>query len=195
MTHEERYLLTLLPEAPGLKSLEVRITVDWAISQTSGNGASARMVVAADYRTETNVVVPRKLMVCDCNRFDFEVELTNLGNARTQYNFEVLEPPNGGAWDIQMPDPVVLDSPNSGGDHTSEKVVISVFADGGSGKGSYTIQILVASADQPDKKGEPIEVHLLANKEGLLDKATPGPGGPMLLVGLVGVALFSRRRA
>jgi hypothetical protein len=194
MTVDAPFNITMTREAPGLKSIATEVGASWA-SPPFGESAWEKVTFAADYYPLTLVKVAQKVKVCGCDRFDFEVELTNHGNARTQHNFEILKQPDGGKWDILLPDPVILDSPYGGGEGKTVDTAIVSITGGEAGKGGYTLRILVVSADQPDKTGEPIEVHLLARKVGVVDRLMPAPGAPVLLLGLVALAMALRRRA
>lgn len=196
-TVEETYSITLGRQAPGLKSLRLDVAAAWTGPAANSDGdATETVVVAADYDEVTVVKVPQKLQTCDCRRLDFQVELENQGNARTQYDFELVGGPGASGWDIRLPDPIILDSPVSGaGGKTAETAIVSISMDGVSGKGAFELLIRPASADQPDKKGEPITVGLLAHRSSFVERMTPGLGGPVMLWALVALAVALRRRA
>lgn len=192
------FLVTATREAPGLKSIECTMTVT-APPQTTGvtapAPASQKFVVSADYYALVQPKIQKKLIASGPDKqVPFTIELTNYGNARTQINFEQGTKPTSGKWDILLPDPIILDSPYSGGEgktvDTATVTVSSTYKNGwNNAKGSYQILMKVASADQPDKKGNDLNANILVRVRGVY---VPGVEPFVMVAAILGTALVMR---
>ena len=200
-TVEATFLVTATREAPGLKSIECTMTVS-APAQTTGAttappDASQRFVVSADYYALIQPKIAKKLVASGPDKqVPFAIELTNYGNARTQINFEQGTKPTSGKWDILLPDPIILDSPYSGGEgktvDTATVTISSTYKNGwNNAKGAYQILMKVASADQPDKKGNDLNANVLVRVRGVY---VPGLEPFVMLAAILGSALVLRLR-
>lgn len=117
----------------------------------------------------------------------YEIEVTNIGNARTQVTFELADEPSG-KWQSILPEVVVLEP---GTTLTAIFTVATPFGNGyNSDRGHYAIRLLPAAADDPTLTADPIEVELRASAQGWY---VPGPSPLMLLAGLALAALAVRR--
>lgn len=198
-TVEGNFLVTATREAPGLKSIECTMTVT-APAQTTGATtapppASQKFVVSADFYALIQPKIEKKLIASGPDKqVPFTIELTNYGNARTQINFEQGAKPSGGNWDILLPDPIILDSPYSGGEgktvDTATVTVSSTYKNGwNNAKGAYQILMKVASADQPEKKGNDLNANVLVRVRGVY---VPGLEPFVMLAAILGSALVLR---
>jgi hypothetical protein len=178
------FQLSIPRAAPGLEPIPLRATA------TVGDATSAPFpfTVTGDYYPVNEARLERKLVSCSpCRDVALPFQVTNLGNARTQYTFTLASGPGGG-WSIRLPDVLVLDSRAAGN--------VTAHVSGHGGQASFSLAILPTAADDPTKAGDPLTVDLLVRDTSLLSKATPGPAPAPLLAGLAALAVaLSRRRA
>jgi hypothetical protein len=200
-TVEANFLVTATREAPGLKSIECTLTASApaqaAPAAAAPSDAVQRFVVSADYYALVTPKMAKKIIASGPDKqVAFSIELTNFGNARTQINFEQGNKPTSGKWDILLPDPIILDSPFSGGEgktvDTATVTVSSTYKNGwNNAKGSYQVLMKVASADQPDKKGNDLNANMLVRVRGVY---VPGLEPFVMLAAILGSALVLRLR-
>jgi hypothetical protein len=124
----------------------------------------------------------------------FELEVTNFGNARTQYLFEITNSP-GGKWNALPPEVMLLDSPNSGQGtptNTATFTVATPFKNGwNNAEGAYTITIKPSAADDPEKVGNPLTANVLVRVRGVY---VPGVEPFVMVAAVLGAALVLRAR-
>ena len=197
-TQSQAYEATVPRTAPGLRALgivaRVALTNQTGQSTAGPTEASVPFTVTAEYYSVSQVKVPSKLKACNAPcTLEYELGVTNHGNARTQYLFEVVSKP-GGDWNAQPPEILLVDSPNSGQGSNVGVVTFKVGVPTGGGEGAYSVIVKPSAADDPSKTGNPLTVNVLARDTGIVSKVTPGPG-PLLPLALVGMALVLRRRA
>jgi uncharacterized protein (TIGR03382 family) len=194
VTKEQDYQATFSRTAPAF--VPVRIL---ASAHLEGSGLptdepdpEVEFVVASDYYSNNQVKLASKLQQCaPGGQADYEVEITNFGNARTQYTFEVASKP-GGEWSIDLPEPVVLERPTST-DGTSTRVMLMVTCTGLNSEGAFMVVVTPVSADDPSKEGNPLMMNLLARSRGAVPVPIPDLG-PLLPLALLGAALVLARR-
>jgi hypothetical protein len=199
---EGTFSITATREAPGLKTIKCNMTASISQPQAPAGttvppDASVDFTVSADYYALIQPKIAKKLVASGPDKqVPFSIELTNYGNARTQVNFEQGTKPTSGKWDILLPDPIILDSPYSGGEgktvDTATVTVSSTYKNGwNNAKGSYQILMKVASADQPDKKGNDLNANILVRVRGVY---VPGLEPFVMLASILGSALVLRLR-
>lgn len=184
--------------APGLVPLPVTGTARLPASNPSQGlvSAPATATVIADYYSVSQAKVSSKLHSCDAPcRVDIPIEVTNFGNARTQYTFQLASEPSGSGWTAALPDVLLIDSPNSGQGAPVATVVLQIGVPRAAGEGSYQIVVTPSAADDPGKVGNPLTVNVLVRDTSVLGKATPLPGVVPLVLALAGLAVAFRRRA
>jgi hypothetical protein len=166
--------------APGLRPIPVvgRATVGDASDQEP-------FTLTADYYSVSELKLERKLKQCSsCGHVPIELGLTNLGNARTTYTFEVVGKPN--SWSLTLPEPLAVDAGASG--------QAVAFAKGHGGEGAFQVAVHPVAADDPSKAGDDLTVHFLVRDTSFVSRATPAPAALLAALAVLGLAL-SRRRA
>jgi hypothetical protein len=152
-------------------------------------------VINVDYYSLNQVKLASKLKQSGPQKqVPFEMEITNFGNARTQYTFELGAEPSG-KWNALLPEVLLLDSPNSGlGSPTNTAVftVATPFKNGWNNEeGSYQIIVKPSAADDPSKVGNPLTANMLVRVRGVY---VPGLEPAIMLGALLGSALILRLR-
>lgn len=194
-TARQPYQISILRTAPGLQAIPGVLKVSPVTPSAGSPGSPEQQIpftVTADYYSVNQVSVASKLERCK-EECVFELEVTNLGNARTQYTFEIVDGPKGGKWNAELPEALLLDSPNSGQGNSTGVARFVVHPGVGDREGSYHLLIHPASADDPSKTGNPLTVKVLAQHTRAL--GIDAPAGPLVLLLLAGVAIVARRRA
>lgn len=161
----------------------------------ASNEAQFPFTVTADYYSVNQVKLASKLKQSGPQKqVPFEMEVTNFGNARTQYTFELGSEP-GGKWQEILPEVLLLDSPNSGQGSPTNTAVFTVatpFKNGWNNEeGSYQIVVVPSAADDPSKTGNPLTANMLVRVRGVY---VPGLEPALMLGALLGSALLLRLR-
>jgi hypothetical protein len=188
----QEYVLAISRQAPGLVAMpaQAQARLVGASAVHPGDSETVDFHVTADYYSATMVKVPSKLMQCKPGQLvPFVAEITNFGNARTQYQFEVTTQP-GGDWNILLPPALLLESSNSSQGNATGVAVFQVACAGSNNEGGYQITITPSAADDPGKEGDPLTLNFLARSRGAIP--VPGPS-PLLGMLLLGLALLVRR--
>jgi hypothetical protein len=191
LTVQQGYQIAIPRTAPGLQAIAVvgRAYLEPeppTAAAGPGNATPQTFAVTPDYYSHNQVKVPSKLRQCSpCGHVPVEVEITNFGNARTQYTFTVVNKPSSG-WDLHLPDALLLDAQASG------KAVLE--AGGHGGEASFQVVVRPSAAADPQKQGDPLTFNFLVRDTSLASRASPAPGALLSGLALVGLAL-SRRRA
>lgn len=181
VSKQAEFRVSVSRTAPGLEPLPMQ-----GAASMGGAKSEVDFSIVADYYEVSQVHVARKLLRCSpCDGVRVDLQVANLGNARTQYAFSVEGQPSSG-WSIELPGTLVV--PN-GGNATATAVVR-----GGGGEGAFHLLLRPSAAIDPSKEGNPLQVHVLVRDTSLASKLTPGPGPLLAGLALLGLAL-SRRRA
>ena len=191
------YQVNVMRTAPGLQPLPLTVTATPQVREAPwGTPApqTAAFEVVADYYSRNDVDLASKLQECRDGQATYDLQVTNLGNARTVYTFELASQPSGGDWLAVLPDPLVLDSPNGGSGPTSGTATVTVHCPSGNKAGAFQLTILPSAADDPSKTGDTRTANLLARARPL-DGDVPAPAGPWAAMSVLGAALLARRRA
>lgn len=192
------YQLTIPRTAPGLQSIPCILKAK-AQQVNAGIPASPEaqspFTVTADYYSVNQVKLASKLKQSGPQKqVPFEMEVTNFGNARTQYTFELGASPSG-KWNAILPEVLLLDSPNSGQGSPTNTAIFTVatpFKNGWNNlEGAYQIVVKPASADDPSKTGNPLTANMLVRVRGVY---VPGLEPMVLLGAVLGSALLLRLR-
>jgi hypothetical protein len=185
--------------APGLQALPCNLK----ISAGSPNAAvppvpeqTVPFTVTADYYSVNQVKLASKLKQSGPQKqVPFEMEVTNFGNARTQYTFEIGVEPSKGKWNAILPEVLLLESPNSGQGSPTNTAVFTVatpFKNGWNNEeGAYQIVVKPSSADDPTKVGNPLTANMLVRVRGVY---VPGLEPFVMLAAILGSALVLRLR-
>lgn len=175
--------------APGLQALAIIAEARMADAGPTAplELANVPFTVTADYYSMNQLKMAHKLQPCKPGgHASYDVEVVNLGNARTQYTFEVGSKP-GGKWDIEVPATLAVDR------GTSENVTFRVACTGMNSEGAFQVIVRPAAVDDAGKQGDPLSANLLARSRGVLP--IPGPMAPLVAFALLGIATLARRRA
>lgn len=195
------FQVSITRDAPGLKSIQCTLTAAAPALTSAGveapDDAQQRFIVTADYYGLLQAKVATKIQQAGPQKeVPFSIELTNFGNARTQVSFEITNAPAGERWTAVVPDNIILDSPNGGGEgKTSDNAVFTVSTPYKNGwnneQGAYQITIRPTSADVPDKQGNPLAANVLVRVRGVY---VPSLEPVIMLGALVGSAFVLRNR-
>lgn len=122
----------------------------------------------------------------------YEIELTNLGNALTNVNFNLIGDTASG-WSPVPPTPIIMQSQQQGGTEFTKKVNFLIQTPHKNGwnndEKTFQLKIQPSSTKDAEQKGNEIAVNVLARVRGIY---VPGPE-PMLLLGaILGTALVAR---
>jgi hypothetical protein len=198
-TFEATFQVTVPRTAPGLQSVQCSMKVK-ASALAEGVVAAVpdqeqKFAVNVDYYSLNQVKVASKLKQSGPQKqVPFEMEITNFGNARTAYVFEVTSKP-GGSWNDLPPEVLLLDSPNSGQGSNVNTAIFTVatpFKNGWNNlEGAYTVTIKPSAADNPEKSGTPLTANMLVRVRGVYVPSIE----PILMLGaMMGSALLLRLR-
>lgn len=193
------YQINIPRTAPGLQAIPCLLKAR-AQQVNAGMPASPEaqspFTVTADYYSVNQVKLASKLKQSGPQKqVPFEMEVTNFGNARTQYIFEIGAEPSKGKWNAILPEVLLLDSPNSGQGSPTNTAVFTVatpFKNGWNNEeGAYQIVIKPASADDPSKTGNPLSANMLVRVRGVY---VPSIEPFVMLGAILGSALLLRLR-
>lgn len=183
LTAQQAFTIGVPRAVPGLRPMAIHGTV-----HLGDSSAEASASVTAEWISVNQLRLDQKLVQCkECGALPFQLTLSNFGNARTHYEFEVGTQPATG-WTLTLPGPVTLDA---GASQT-----VTATAGGHGGEGAFQVVVRPSSADDPSKTGEPLQATFLVRDISTGSKASPFPGAAPLLAGLALLAAaLSRRRA
>lgn len=196
---DANFQVTVPRTAPGLQSIPCTIKAKAsALAQTAVPevpDTPQTFVINVDYYSLNQVKLASKLKQSGPQKqVPFEMEITNFGNARTQYTFEITNKPTG-KWNALPPEVLLLDSPNSGQGSPTNTAIFTVatpFKNGWNNlEGSYTVTIKPSAADDPTKIGNPLTANMLVRVRGVY---VPGLEPTIMLGALLGSALLLRLR-
>jgi hypothetical protein len=196
---DANFQITIPRSAPGLQAIPCSVTTTGsALLQTAVPAPTPRtdnFQVTADYYSLSQVQLASKLKQSGPQKqVPFEMTITNFGNARTQYTFELGAQP-GGKWNALIPEVLLLDSPNSGQGSPTNTAVFTVatpFKNGWNNEeGAYQIVIKPSAADDSSKTGNPLTANMLVRVRGVY---VPGLEPFVLLGAILGSALLLRLR-
>jgi hypothetical protein len=196
---DANFQITIPRSAPGLQAIPCAVTTTGsALLQTVVPAPTPRtdnFQVTAGYYSLSQVQLASKLKQSGPQKqVPFEMTITNFGNARTQYTFELGAQP-GGKWNALIPEVLLLDSPNSGQGSPTNTAVFTVatpFKNGWNNEeGAYQIVIKPSAADDSSKTGNPLTANMLVRVRGVY---VPGLEPFVLLGAILGSALLLRLR-
>lgn len=184
--------------APGLTPLACTMKISAPAPNPTIGAAAEQTVgftVTADYYSVNQVKLSTKLKQSGPQKqVPFELEITNFGNARTQYTFELSGEP-GGKWQEILPEVLLVDSPNTGQGSpvaTTTFTIATPFKNGWNNiEGSYQLTIKPSAADDPTQAGNPLTANMLVRVRGVY---VPGLEPAIMLGALLGSALLLRLR-
>ncbi len=153
------------------------------VSQTIHFGWMEDFTATADERLK--MAAPQKMI-------PYDITVTNHGNSRTMYRFEVVEAPSMGQ--VVVPDQLILDPAAMGPDARTTAVAtlhyVTPFQNGPNNEEEgFTIRVIPVNVDDAAQEGEPVELSFVGRTKGVY---VPGPTG-LLPVALLGAALLRRR--
>ncbi|MFO1532230.1 MAG: hypothetical protein ABR562_00805 [Thermoplasmatota archaeon] len=187
------YFVTANRRAPGLQAIACRLEaeVSAGTSVSTGGHANATFAVTVDYLPLIQAqVASRTILTAPGEPARFDVVVKNFGNAQTKVTFALADEPTDG-WVIDLPEPLVLDSPSG-----AVANVTAVLTVTGSGDGAFTnkempltLVLTPLAAADGTKVGDKVSVNLTARVRGTPD------AGPLLGIVLLTAAAVARRRA
>lgn len=175
----------------GVKASQVMQSTVPAVEEVTSN-----FEVSVDYYSLNQVKVATKLKQSGPQKqVPFEMEVTNFGNARTSYLFEIGNQPKSTKWNELLPEVLLLDSPNSGQGSNVNTAIFTVatpFKNGwNNDEGSYQILIKPAAADDNTLTGTPLTANVLVRVRGVYVPSLE----PLVMLGaILGSALILRLR-
>ena len=197
---EGKFNVAIKRTAPGLE--QIRCTAK--ASAGAGGGGQLQpsastdypFSVSADYYSLLQATVAKQLQQSGpYKNVPFVMDITNFGNARTQVNFELVSEPKGGKWNAILPTQMILESPNTGLTPTQGQATMTVSTTYKNGwnneQGSYTIKIISAAADAPDKTGNELQTNFLVRVRGVY---VPSIEPFVMVAAILGTALVLRLR-
>lgn len=124
----------------------------------------------------------------------YDIEVTNLGNARSNIVFNLPEGSSDGGWNPVPPTQITLESSAQGGQTTSTTVgflVSTPFKNGWNNKETtFSLGIQPVSTKDPESTGQEVKVNVLARVRGVYVPTLE----PLVLLGaVIGSALVARR--
>ncbi len=124
----------------------------------------------------------------------YDIELSNLGNARSTITFGLNTEVKGG-WNPVPPTQIVLESPAQGGAETTKTVgflVSTPFKNGWNNEETtFQLEITPVSTKDPTQFGQSVSVNVLARVRGVY---VPTLEPVVLLGAVVGAAMLARRQ-
>lgn len=192
--------VTVGREAPGLQALpcKVKVTAEGVGGGTVPGADSGEVpfTVKADYYSLIQAKISKKVQQAGPQKdVPFDIELSNFGNARTQIAFEVANKPEGGKWNILVPENIILDSPNAGTGKPNDIATVTITTTYKNGwnneQGAFQVLMKPTSADQPDKVGNQLSANMLVRVRGVY---VPGFEPVVMLGTILGAVLVTRLR-
>ncbi len=187
-------------QAPGLQKLTCQITAQAGTVQQgvvdSSDLVQEAWTVTADFYSLVQAKVATKLQQAGPQKqVPFDIELSNFGNARTQVNFALGAAPEAGKWNTLLPEPIILDSPNTGEGTTTDTATFTVatpFKNGWNNEeGAFQVVMKPVAADQADKLGNEVTANVLVRVRGVYVPTLE----PMVMLGaILGAGLVARMR-
>ncbi len=193
------FQVALKPDAPGLEALKC----DFAVKAAAGNPAQA--VPESNTVTQSITVKGKYIPLIQANvangklkttgpqkEVPYQLELTNFGNAKTVVNFAITNEPAGGKWEALAPEQVTLNTEQSGlgNKQTIPFIVSTTYKNGwNNAVGGYTLELTPVAFIDPEQKGNPTQVNVLARVRGVY---VPGVEPFVLVAAVLGAALVAR---
>lgn len=192
------FLITLKPDSPGLESLQCTFELQ------AGAGVANAMPPSNPYQTsiavkgtyipliQANVANGKLKTTGPQKEVPYQLELTNFGNAKTVVAFAIMDEPASGKWEALAPEQVTLNTEQSGlgNKQTIPFIVSTTYKNGWNNAiGGYTLELTPSAFIDPESKGTPTTVNVLARVRGVY---VPGVEPFVMLAALVGSALILR---
>ncbi|MHB1261368.1 MAG: hypothetical protein ACYC2H_06600 [Thermoplasmatota archaeon] len=195
---EIAFQVTLKPDAPGLETLECKFDLQAAAvndqALTASNILPTGITVQGQYvpLIQANVANGKLKSAGPQKEVPYQLELTNFGNAKTVVSFAITNEPSSGKWEALAPEQVTLNSEQSGlgNKQTIPFIVSTTYKNGwNNAVGGYTLELTPVAFIDPEAKGTPSTVNVLARVRGVY---VPGIEPFAMLAALVGSALVLR---
>ena len=198
-TDKISFQVGLKPDAPGLEALLCNFEL-----QSREGANAATMPASAPLATSITVkgtyipliqanVANGKLKTTGPQKeVPYQLELTNFGNAKTVVTFAITNEPAGGSWEALAPEQVTLNTEQSGlgNKQTIPFIVSTTYKNGwNNAVGGYTLELTPIAFNDPEQKGTPSQVNVLARVRGVY---VPGVEPLVMLAAIVGCALVAR---
>ena len=185
----------LNPGAPCLEALRGDVSAVLAgqgVTQTRTATGSLTVHAKPVFVMRVDVVDGQPKTI-DGNRGVAHLEVINHSNCKTTFTFEVVDEPGAGA--IELPDPLVVNSEQSGLGHIGN-ATLGFVADGGPWEAAaVTVQVTPSSFIDPSLQGHPYLVHVLFRNGNAVERSLPSPPLPLALMVVAFAAVVARRRA
>ena len=189
----------LKPDAPGLEALQCSFSVKAAAGNPpnalpESNTITQSITVKGTYvpLIQANVANGKLKTTGPQKEVPYQLELTNFGNAKTVVNFKITDEPAGGKWNALAPEQVTLNTEQSGlgNKQTIPFLVSTTYKNGwNNAVGGYTLELTPIAFIDPEQKGTPTTVNVLARVRGVY---VPGVEPFLLVAAVLGAALVAR---
>jgi hypothetical protein len=189
----------LKPDAPGLEALQC------AFELQAGAGANPQAVPASNPLPTSITVKGTYIPLIQANvangklksagpqkEVPYQLELTNFGNAKTVVSFLITDQPSSGKWEALAPEQITLNTEQSGlgNKQTIPFIVSTTYKNGWNNAiGGYTLEMTPVAFIDPEAKGTPSTVNVLARVRGVY---VPGVEPFVMLAAILGTALVLR---
>lgn len=193
------FAIALKPDAPGLETLKCDFSLKAAAGANPSTAPESNVLAMSVTAKGTYIpliqanVANGKLKTTGPQKeVPYQLELTNFGNAKTVINFRIADEPSGGNWEALAPEAITLNTEQSGlGNRQTIPFLVSTTYKNGwnNAVGGYTLELTPIAFNDPEQKGTPTTVNVLARVRGVY---VPGVEPFVMLAAIVGAALVTR---
>jgi hypothetical protein len=190
------YAVTIAHGAPGFVDLQVQVEARLESHPADAAGgtpaASAGLVVTAGAELASELALDEKVKGCACP-VTFDLAVTNSGNVRTRYTFELDSAPAAGT--VVLPEPFEVDPSTAGSTSTGTgRVVYQSPGLSMPGEVAFSVVVHSAAAADPSITGGTLAAHMLVRNVGGSNQASPGLDPLLVVLLLAGLACWAARR-
>lgn len=186
-------------QAPGLQSIncDIRYSADEynAVFAPAVAESKQGFIVSAGYYGAMQVKLAQPLQKAGPQKeVNFDLELTNFGNAKTTVLFGLGSEPSGKRWEQLLPPPLIIDTLTTGGNNKDVATfqVSTPYKTGWNNElGTYQIVMNTEAFDDPNQKGNTMTADVLVRVRGVY---VPGFEVVALVGSLVGSVVLLRGR-
>jgi hypothetical protein len=193
------FQVALKPDAPGLETLKCDFNVKAEAGANpsvapESNTLTQSITVKGTYipLIQANVANGKLKTTGPQKEVPYQLELTNFGNAKTVVSFRITDEPKGSKWEALAPEAVTLNTEQSGlgNKQTIPFIVSTTYKNGwNNAVGGYTLELTPTAFIDPESKGTPTTVNVLARVRGVY---VPGLEPFVLVAAVIGTALVAR---
>lgn len=188
------FQVVVLRESVGLRPLRVAATAVLLGSPLVPDPAedSAEFMVTPGPFLAYQAQVESKIKTCGCP-LAFDLAVTNFGNVRTTYSFELAMAPGAGT--VTLPEPFAVE-PSSVGSTSigTGRIVFEAPAGSWPGEVAFAVSVKGAATDDPGSAGAPVTVNMLVRNDAAQGKDVPALDPIVLVLLLAALACVVARR-